>query len=726
MVLLTVTISVLPAHAGLAEDILAQHERWERDELLRIGDYYEYMVCQKAKTCFELGITYVGAENDGHKFDVIIREKLGYFVYDENHYRQVGSVNANITSDIFDMVYIQNAGEVDADWKIFQVISDGMWRITNSPKYYSDQNLRYIEETLFFLGGKVKIGDGDILEYAPILETGKVWSISDTHQISVAGITYNYAFLDSKINEKLYEIQYKSDSTTAEFIISPDSPFPISATVPTLVHTGKSIYDDPNIISPFWFRLTNSNTELVDSLKEPHSNLYSEISQNANDTILTIHDNSRQHTGNDYLSNSDVDFTVDSSINSRVDSDVSADVSTGVKIDTSGVTPDDITEDITNDTTNDISGDTLDDHTWNMSDKIYDIISSLLELVDSDTLISILRGDATNDTNSSVEDESENLAKNNQKTLNVTITTDMKKYLLGQTITFSGHITRYDDALEIRLYNSNGQLFEHIPIDAKSGLYTAEYVTKSNIGTITAIITYENYDVSAEFEVIMSSDEIILDGRVHSIILSYDHLEIFVEQGMQTDAILFIPKNVFDSTLYDQDEPFIIYVDGIRMWSAVEQIGIHGRSISLDLPTHSHILEVYSAGNTALCSGTARCISGVLQGVYDDIIITLSDDTLVYPALVFAGYSGIEYDVEYDVEYQNNVDLILDVCPAGSRVIVDEDDFQTGNFKEIIAKIYCNGIILNEYLLQNVDIRYPHNTPCSVSEFSSERWAKHC
>ncbi|MCY4489880.1 MAG: hypothetical protein OXC46_00255, partial [Thaumarchaeota archaeon] len=577
------------------------------------------------------------------------------------------------------MKYIQNAGEADADWKMFKVISDGMWKITHSPKYFSDQNLRYIEETLFFLGGKVRIGDGDILEYAPILETGKVWSKSDTHQISVTGITYNYAFLDSKINDKLYEIQYKSDSTTAKFIISPDLPFPISATVPAIVHTGKSIYQDPNIVAPFWFRLTNSNTGLVDSIKEPYSNLFSDISPNPNDTIPTLEfGNSGQYAGDGNLSNSDANFAVGSIVNSRVNSaemidlkidtsnDMTTDMPTDMSDNTSGDTSDDTSGDISDDTTNDTSGDTLDDHTWNITDEISSAISLLLELVDSDTLISILQGDTINDAkNSPTGDTSENsTVKNDQKALNLTITTDMKKYLLGQTVTFSGHITRYDDALEIRLYDSSGQLFEHIPIDTKSGLYTAEYVAKSNIGTITAIIPYKNYDVSTEFEVIIPSDEIILDGRVHSIILSYDHLEIFVEQGMQTDAILFIPKNVFDSTLYDQDEPFTIFADNIRMWSAVELTGIHGRSISLALPTHSHIIEVHSAGNTALCSGTARCISGVLQGVDNDIIITLSDDTLVRPALVFTEYDNVGYDdVEY-VEYQNDIDLILDVCPA--------------------------------------------------------------
>lgn len=66
--------------------------------------------------------------------------------------------------------------------------------------------------------------------------------------------------------------------------------------------------------------------------------------------------------------------------------------------------------------------------------------------------------------------------------------------------------------------------------------------------------------------------------------------------------------------------------------------------------------------------------------------------------------------------------FIEEICPVGSKVTIDEDDGQKeGSFGRVIAKITCNGISLNQVLVEQgygiVDKRF-----CNVSEFKNEEW----
>ena len=68
--------------------------------------------------------------------------------------------------------------------------------------------------------------------------------------------------------------------------------------------------------------------------------------------------------------------------------------------------------------------------------------------------------------------------------------------------------------------------------------------------------------------------------------------------------------------------------------------------------------------------------------------------------------------------------FIEEICPVGSKVTIDEDDGQKeGSFGRVIAKIICNGISLNQVLVEQgygiVDKSF-----CNESEFKNEDWAK--
>ena len=69
-------------------------------------------------------------------------------------------------------------------------------------------------------------------------------------------------------------------------------------------------------------------------------------------------------------------------------------------------------------------------------------------------------------------------------------------------------------------------------------------------------------------------------------------------------------------------------------------------------------------------------------------------------------------------------EFILELCPPGTFVSVDEDDGQLeGSYGRMIAVIYCEGKNLNSELL-DAGLGELSTEFCGVSEFASESWAQ--
>jgi len=116
------------------------------------------------------------------------------------------------------------------------------------------------------------------------------------------------------------------------------------------------------------------------------------------------------------------------------------------------------------------------------------------------------------------------------------------------------------------------------------------------------------------------------------------------------------------------------------------------------------------------CSGTARCITGTVTKIVDGDTIHVDGESVRFAlasAPELSGYGGVE-----------SRNFIQTICPVGSDVIVDEDDGQTGeSFGRMIGVIYCNGVNLNQELL-DADLGYLENRFCDSSEFASDPWAQ--
>jgi micrococcal nuclease len=115
------------------------------------------------------------------------------------------------------------------------------------------------------------------------------------------------------------------------------------------------------------------------------------------------------------------------------------------------------------------------------------------------------------------------------------------------------------------------------------------------------------------------------------------------------------------------------------------------------------------------CSGNARCFSGQVTQVVDGDTIRVNEHPIR-----FALASAPELK---DIGGYEAQDFMDDICPVGSKALVDEDDGQTeGSYGRIVAVIYCNGMNLNEELL-DANLGHLESEFCRGSEFASTEWA---
>jgi micrococcal nuclease len=116
------------------------------------------------------------------------------------------------------------------------------------------------------------------------------------------------------------------------------------------------------------------------------------------------------------------------------------------------------------------------------------------------------------------------------------------------------------------------------------------------------------------------------------------------------------------------------------------------------------------------CSGNARCITGTVTSVIDGDTIKVDGQSIR-----FALASAPEPN-EFGGDTARN--FIEEICPVGSTATVDEDDGQTeGSYGRIVGVIYCNGVNLNEELVDS-GLGYLSTGFCDGSEFATENWAQ--
>ncbi len=119
---------------------------------------------------------------------------------------------------------------------------------------------------------------------------------------------------------------------------------------------------------------------------------------------------------------------------------------------------------------------------------------------------------------------------------------------------------------------------------------------------------------------------------------------------------------------------------------------------------------------TLNCSGSAGCFTGIVTRVVDGDTIHVDGNSIRFTLASTPEpneFGGLEAK-----------QFVEEICPVGSTVLVDEDDGQTeGSYGRMIAVIYCNGINLNEAVIEEGH-GYLDSGFCSTSEFSTHSWAQ--
>lgn len=132
--------------------------------------------------------------------------------------------------------------------------------------------------------------------------------------------------------------------------------------------------------------------------------------------------------------------------------------------------------------------------------------------------------------------------------------------------------------------------------------------------------------------------------------------------------------------------------------------------------TPSSSSQKSSQSSNSICSGNARCLTGTVTKITDGDTIKIDGQSIR-----FALASAPELD---ETDGQSAKEFINNICPVGSVATVDEDDEQTqGSYGRILGVIYCNGLNLNEELLDS-GLGYLSTRFCNTSEFSNDSWAR--
>ena len=116
------------------------------------------------------------------------------------------------------------------------------------------------------------------------------------------------------------------------------------------------------------------------------------------------------------------------------------------------------------------------------------------------------------------------------------------------------------------------------------------------------------------------------------------------------------------------------------------------------------------------CAGNAMCIKGKITNIEDGNTIEVED---VRVKLTLTSTPEL-----HDLGGIESKEFVEKKCPINSDVLIDEDDGQIeGSYGQVIGKVFCQGILLNEEILEHGygDINTIH---CFESEFREESWAK--
>ena len=273
LVVLATSLAVMPitlAWSLDANEVLMQDKRWYHGDGLKEGDWYTYVVCGAAVNdnrgnCSLVMLNFTGIDSE---WDVNVRTMD--ILAEKKYHNEYESIR------ILDMYHnLMSYPRPNDFW-----LGINPHDLTVSHGANADiKNINAIKTTLFFFGGEVRIGDGYLLQYEPVLGIGEIWSrnadISYTQTNRSPGVwqhgslsTYTgirgvtivtdiqngHAFCGVGIGGLSYTVSY-IDAAKATANVIDGFPFPVSGMATDTGDGTMKIYDDKHIQYPYWYRL---------------------------------------------------------------------------------------------------------------------------------------------------------------------------------------------------------------------------------------------------------------------------------------------------------------------------------------------------------------------------------------------------------------------------------------------------------------------------------------
>ena len=253
--MISILLALLVVPMGLsAEEVLSQDPRWDFGNVKQ-DDFYHYLICHDGAPdmCYEAEIRFY--EDSGLFVHVMITEKLLQYPWTSEGYINIGDMVSGIHDD--DIFYISYANINNPPREYNFAISEGFSLEPLAVRdRYTYTFAESITKTIFLIGGEVRVGDGPILQHDPVLEAGRVWTITEEPYVMVKEKKSEYSYGDLNLEDMLYVIEYLNREPLMQVTVAEGIPFPLEGHV---MGDADIMRNDPNVSDRFWFKLIDTN-----------------------------------------------------------------------------------------------------------------------------------------------------------------------------------------------------------------------------------------------------------------------------------------------------------------------------------------------------------------------------------------------------------------------------------------------------------------------------------
>lgn len=251
--------------AELGRMILEMHDRWHLGEGMAVGDTYRYAICDAGLrvggTCYRAALDVVAHVADGAASYYVIQLSVQDIVTSRDGQRQMTGI---YSEDRMRMGYWDAPGTE----MYLLLLDDDTMEFSATDALRGDEYAASLSRTIGLLGGEIRIGSGNLMDFPAVLDVGQTWNLDGS--VIVKSKPGQYACTDAERGSiygcdgfvldsaDVYEASYGQQREMARFVIVDGLPFPVSADI------GESEWRsvrDKHVGSRAWYRMTDMHSD---------------------------------------------------------------------------------------------------------------------------------------------------------------------------------------------------------------------------------------------------------------------------------------------------------------------------------------------------------------------------------------------------------------------------------------------------------------------------------